>query len=376
MPTGQEITYSATVPQKRMVTDRIIMTDPLDMVAVEMLGLSNESKFQFANTPGVSYEWIEDTFSPRADAINTAALTSDTTLTQMTVDNGAYFQVGDVLLVDLEYMHVSAVTSNVLTVTRNYGGTQATHSNNAVVTIVGRNRLEGAAAGDGHFTEPTTGYNYSAILQKSVEISRSNALLPRYGIGNVVAWEVDKKVKENMHLLNRMVYHGQRKAGSATTPRGFGGLIQLISTNATAKSSAALDRKDIEDLLEDIYGYGGNPNLILCDTWGKRKIAGFYEGFVRTDRIESRGGFKIDYIEDALGNEVAVMVDRACPAGSLFILDQAHCGLITVDPMFWELLGKSKDTADGGYGQVVGEYGFVLAHEKAHGKITGYSVTV
>ena len=35
MPTGQNITYSATIPQKRVVTDRILMTDAIDLVAVK-----------------------------------------------------------------------------------------------------------------------------------------------------------------------------------------------------------------------------------------------------------------------------------------------------------------------------------------------------
>lgn len=373
MPTGQEITYSATQPQKRVVTDRITMIDPMDIVAVSALGLNNESRFRFVNTPGVSYEWLEDSFSPRADAVNTSALTSDSTLTQITVDNGAYFQAGDVILIDDEYMWVSAVSSNVLDVTRDYGGTQATHSDDAVVTIVGRNRLEGADAGDSHFTEPTTGFNYSAILQKSIEISRSNALLERYGIGDVVNWEIDKKMVENMHLLNRLVYHGQRKAGGASTPRGFGGLKQLITSNTESKSGAALTRADIEDALQDCFDAGGSPDLLLCGGWAKRKIASFYEGHVRTERSETLGGITIDRIMMPLGIEVSVAVDRACPADDLFLLDTELTGLITVDPFFEESLGKVGDTAY--YGQVVGEFGFVLQHEDAHAEILGFSTS-
>ena len=34
MPIGQQPTYSATVPQKRIVTDRILFTDPINSVAL------------------------------------------------------------------------------------------------------------------------------------------------------------------------------------------------------------------------------------------------------------------------------------------------------------------------------------------------------
>ncbi len=376
MATGQIKTYSATLPHKRAVTDRIIMKEPDKIVAISALGLANEGKFAFVNTPGTKYEWLEDVFSPQVDAIDGAELTSDTTLTEMTVDNGAYFQIGDVIRVDAELMWVSAVASDVLTVTRGHAGTQATHADNAVITVVGRQRLEGAAAGDGAYTEPSTGVNYSSIFQKTIEISRSNALLQQYGINNVVDREIDKIMDENMRLLNRSFYTGAVKAGSASTPRGAGGLDDFVSTNATASADAALTRKNIEDQLAAAWDAGGEPDLILCDGWGKRKIASFYEGFVRTERSESVGGVSIDVVTMPLGMTVSVAADRYCPAGYMFIVDRNYAGGITLDPFFYEELGKSKDTADGGYGQVVGEYGFVCAYETAHAKITGYSVTL
>lgn len=373
---GQLKTYSATEPHKRAVTDRIIMKEPDAIVAISALGLSNEGKFAFVNTPGTKYEWLEDQFAGQVDAINGAELTTDTTLTVFTVDAGALFQVGDVIRVDAELMWVASVATHVLNVTRGYAGTQATHADGAAVTVVGRQRLEGAAAGDGAYTEPSTGVNYSSIFQKTIEISRSNALLQNYGISNVVDREIDKVMDENMRILNRSMYTGAVKAGSATTPRGAGGLDDFISTNKVASAGAALTRKNIEDELALAWAAGGEPDLILCDGWGKRKIASFYEGFVRTERSESVGGVTIDVVTMPLGMSVMVAADRFCPAGYMFIVDRNFAGGITLDPFFYEELGKSKDTADGGYGQVVGEYGFVCAFETAHAKITGYSVTV
>ena len=70
-----------------------------------------------------------------------------------------------------------------------------------------------------------------------------------------------------------------------------------------------------------------------------------------------------------------VLVDRFCPTDKVYILDKNYCGYLTIDPFFFEELGKTKDTADGGYGQVVGEYGWVTAFEKAHAIISGFSTT-
>jgi hypothetical protein len=376
MPAGQLISYSATLPLKRVVTDRIIMTDPMEIVAINALGLDNESKFNFVNGPaaGGTYEWLQDTLQDRTDALNTAGLTSDSTSTGITVDNATQFQVGDVILVDSEYMWVSSISGSILTVTRNYGGTQATHSDDAVVTLVSRARIEGTNSNDSNFTQPTSGTNYSQIFHKEIDVSRSNALLQRYGIPNVVEREVDKAMAELVRLLNLTAYHGQRKVGSSSTPRGMGGLDTFITTNINALSSTpALTRKHIEDEIQDAWNAGGNPRLILCGAWAKRKIASFFEGYVQTERSEKMGGIEIDRIMSPLGLSLSVAVDRFCPTNKLYILDPDYAGYLTIDPFFEESLGKVGDTAY--FGQVVGEYGFVVAFETAHSIVSGFSTS-
>jgi|10_taG_2_1085330.scaffolds.fasta_scaffold00110_41 hypothetical protein len=373
---GQLHSYEATVPHKRTVTDRIILADPMSIAGLNSLGLRNESKFAFANTPGKNYEWLQDTFVSRSDTVgDDADVTDDTTVATFTVTTGAKFQVGDVIQILLEYMWVSAISTNDITVTRGFGGTQATFASDATIYIRTNARLEGADAGDSPMTEATSVINYSQIFQKTIEISRTNALLKQYGIDNVVNREIDKAMDEKMMQLNLALYHGQKKVGSATAPRSFGGLGALITTNVDARSSAVLTQKDVEDGLQDAFDAGGAPNLLLVNSWGKRKIADFYQGYVRTERSERLGGIEIDTITMPLGLTVDVVLDRHCPAANLYMLDTRYAGFITLEDFFYENLGKVGDTADGGYGQVVGEYGFVAAYENAHAIISGFSTT-
>lgn len=375
MPTGQMITYSQTLPQKRMVTDRIVMKDPMEIVAINALGLNNESKFRFVNVPGKKYEWLEDTYAPKSDTINSSAWTSDNTHTQLTMDNGAYFQVGDILLIDAEYVWVSAVSSNTLTVTRNYGGTQATHADGVTAYIHSRARLEGAATSDSNFTEATTGYNFSQIFHKQIEVSRTDGLLQNYGMSDKVAREVDKGMDELLLLLNRSAYHAQRAAGSSSTVRGMGGFPTFITTNPTSASSAALTRGMIDTEIQQVWEAGGNLDLFLCGGFARRKINDFFEGFVRTDRDETRGGIIIDRIVNPItGGEIVVAADRHCPTNFLWMLDTRFVGYITIDDFFFEELGKTSDTAS--FGQIVGEYGLVVANEAWHSNVNTFSTSV
>ena len=378
MPTGQQPTYSATVPQKRVVTDRIIFTDPIELVAIKALGLNNESSFNFTNGmggPNQPYEWLEDTRADLTDLVNTAGLTSDSTSTGVTVDNGALFQIGDVILIDLEYMFVTSISSNVLTVTRDYGGTQATHADNAAVTITSRARIEGTDTSDSAYTEPTSATNATQIFHKEIDISRSAANLERYGIGNLVEWEIDKAMDELPHLLNRTLYHGQRAGGSATVASSMGGLQTFLTTNRNVLSSTpALTEANIQDELQDCWDAGGAPDLILCNSWAKRKIASFYSGAVRTERSETMGGITIDVIEGTVdGRPINVVLDRDCQTDVLYILDTRFVGFVTIDAFFWDPLGKVGDTA--AFGQVVGEYSLVVANETWSSYISLFSTS-
>lgn len=373
MATGQQTTYVGTVPQKRVVSDRIIMTDPMEIPLISTLGMNAESKFKFVNAPGVKYEWLVDAYSSTSDVLTTAGAADSTTTTLVATD-GSKFQAGDVILVDSEYIWVSSVSTNTLTVVRNFGGTQAVHADNSTAYIKSRARLEGADAGDSNYTQPTSQYNYSQIFQKTIEISRSDARIKRYGIPNLTQYEIDKKMDELKISLTQLPYHGNRAAGSASTARGAGGFDTFIASgNKTNASSAALTQKMIEDMVQTVWEAGGRPSLLVCNGWASRKITSFFEGSVRTDRTEGIGGTKITKIQTAMGPELDVLVDRYCPTNKLYILTPDQVSFVTVDEFFFEDLGKTGDTE--AFGQVVGEYGFAMAGDTHHGLIYGFSTT-
>lgn len=373
MASGQQNSYVNTVPQKRVVSDRVLMTDPMEIPLISALGLNADGKFKFVNTPGLTYEWLLDTYSSTSDVISTG-MASDSTTTTVTMTDGTKFQAGDVILVELEYIYVSSVATNIATVVRNYGGTQATHADSSVAYLVSQARIEGASAGDTNYTAVTSQYNYSATFQKTIEVSRSDTRIKRYGIADLEDYEITKKMDELKLKLTAKPYHGQRKVGTATTPRDMGGFDTFINAaNKTNLASAALTVTKIEDMVQTIWDAGGRPSLLICGGWVKRKIASFFEGAIRTERSETMGGVTIDKIQTAMGPQLDVLVDRFCPTSKLYILTPDQVSFVTVDEFFYEDLAKTKDT--GAYGQVVGEYGFAMAADKQHGLIYGISTS-
>lgn len=374
MASGIQSTYEGTVPQKRIVSDRILFTDPNDVPMITALGLSNEDKFKFVNAPGKIYEWLQDAYSPLSDVAADTGITSSSTTTTVAMTDGSKFHVGDVLQIDSEYIWVASISTNTLTVVRNVSGTQATHASTATLYIRSQARLEGAANSVAHYTEPTSGYNYSFIMHKAIKISRTDQRITRYGIADLVNYEIDKKMDELKLLLTKKPYYGIRAAGSTTVARDTGGLDTFITTNVTTLSSTpALTLKNIEDQVQNCWNAGGSPSMLVCGGWAKRKISSFYEGSVRTERSEKMGGMECTRIQTSLGPVLDLMVDRWCPVDKLYILTPELLGFITIDEFFYEELGKTADTAADG--QVVGEYGFVVADEKKHSIIKGFSTS-
>jgi hypothetical protein len=129
----------------------------------------------------------------------------------------------------------------------------------------------------------------------------------------------------------------------------------------------------IDTEFRQIFAAGGKTDLILCDAWAQKKINDFYEGFIQTERAENIGGIMIKQLmHPTTGALVQVVVDRHCRAGYMYLLDRRYLGYITIDPFFYEDLAK---TGDFETGETVGEYGFVLAYNKAHSIISAYSTS-
>lgn len=375
---GQLNSYQDSVPDKRMVTDRILRIEPYDIVAYSYLG-TDMSKFNFTNRDGKVYEWLESTYNDRTDPV-ASGLGSSSTTTTMVVTDADLFQVGDVWEAEGEGLLITGKSTTTMTIVRNIYGTQATHADATVLTRTSRARIDGATADDSPRNEIASASNVTQIFQRSVEIARTKGKIAEYGITDWTEYWIDQYMEELMMDLARAPYILERAAGSASEGRRMGGFPTFITDNITYATSTAaaggtalaLTRDNIDDTLSNIFSDGGDPDLILTVAHAQRKINDMYEGFVSTERSEQLGGVLIKKLMNPItGKNIDVVVDRNCPAGQLHILSTDKIAYYPFDPFFYEDLAKTKDTS--GFGQVVGEYGLVIAYDKSHGAVKEFS---
>src|SRR3970040_204336 len=116
-PSGQIQSYINTVPDKRMVSDRILNSEPYDIVAYNYLG-TDMGKFNFVNRDNKTVEWLNKTYNDRTDPV-ASGLSSSSTTTTMVVTDADLFQVGDIWEAEGEGLLITAKSTTTMTIVRN-----------------------------------------------------------------------------------------------------------------------------------------------------------------------------------------------------------------------------------------------------------------
>lgn len=369
----QKTTYSDTTPHQRVISDVISIIDPRDTPFIAAIGGLDGARGKFKiNQNGYKIEILEDELDPMTGAVSNGTVAITTNATNWTVADASVFQEGHVILIDSEYMVVSAVdtTNNTITVSaRDYGGTNATHATNADIEIVGMARLEGADADFGPIVDITAPYNYTSIFQKGLNISGTQQVIDQYGITDEYEYQSMKQIPALLRLVEKACFHGVRQAGSASTPRSMGGLATFV-TNNTVDAGGGIAKSDVDNVMEYVYLDGGNPDLLVCNPSVARDFK---------DLIDSSSYVQLAYENSQIGmapvqrfvtqyGALQLIMSRFCPVATAFVLDSRKVGLYSLRPFAWKELAMIGDSKRG---EVVGEFSLMVANDKSHGKISG-----
>lgn len=379
MATGTRYSYTDGSVNMRSIADAVYMIDWTEAPLLNILGFGPENvrKFDLVNFPSTKVEWIEDTMSPYTTTIAEALDNSETGV-DVATDTGAYFRQGDIVAVDSEYMLVTSVSTDTLTVTRGYGSTTAaSHNDASTITLLTRAMPEGSDATTGHTTTTSQPYNYSQIISEAAKATKTALAIKKYGITDEMDYQVSKlfanggQAGKLAQFLQRTFYYGKRVQRSASAYGSMGGFGAFVTTNVTNLSSASLQRSDIHTKIRQIRDAGGMCTHLITGSWGLEKINGMYEGSIRTTRDETRGGSEITMVKTPHG-EVEVVYDWMCPAGYMYFVNQEKCGWLPVRAFE---AGKIAEQGDYFLTDVVGEYTFAIANEESHGLIYGFSTS-
>lgn len=393
---GQFYTFNDTVTPVRSISNLITLITPQDVPCISYFGTNNQSRFKMLDFPNHKYAWLEDTLRPRTA---TLAEAMDTTEAGMDVasGHGIRFKVGDVWQSDEtgELVLVTVVTvgsDTVTTVLRNWGGGVGLMGGSAGTATVGMTngtgltyrynaRLEGADSDPSTWTTPSEVYNQSQIFQQEIRVTGSETdATTRYGINDMYEYQLKKfmggagagngqtgRAGDLMIDLENTFFSGQRIARTSTVTGAMGGFNYYVTTNVKSNSGTArvLTQPLLESTLQDIWGAGGSPDVIICNAFQKRLINSFYAGSVRTERGESTGGVTIDKIHTDFG-DYDIMLNRRADTNKVYIAQRDKIGWVTLRD--WRIHPLAT-IGDYKRDEILGEFGFVVMNETAHGII-------
>jgi len=329
------------------------------------------------------HEWLEDSMLPNTDAVDDASIADPAAETTFTVANGDRFRVGDQLKLDGkdEVMLVTGLSTNDLTVVRQYGGSASANLvDDDAILILGNAALEGDDAPTTRFTSRVRKQNYTQIFTASVEVSGSQLATQSIGIADELDYQKQERLREQLRDLENCVINGYAASstpqGDSSTRRTMRGIVASITTNTFEPGTGEMPDgggtgSDLlnEDLLNTALRLiweqsSGLIDTIVCGGFQKRQINGFIASSQRFIDHDNAFSSLVDVYESDFG-VCRVVMSRWVPEDAVLLLNSSRIDVLP-------LAGRSfhykplASTGDADVGQIIGEYTLEFRNENAH----------
>ncbi len=285
-----------------------------------------------------------------------------------------------------ELMLITAVTSGVCTVVRNWGYARntsdadlatgyASHAAGDVFEVLGNIKGEGSSPDSNRYRDVSLVANYTEIKDFYLEVTGSQMASERLVAGDTIAAQTAMGVRKLSNELEAMFLYGSDNAQSAATSneatspggtdayvRATNGLQRFISYAAgnvdystKAVTEAALNARFaaiVEDKTDPMDKF-----IIVTHPSQARVISHFGEDVVRTTQEQTVWGRSIQTFKSDLGIEADILWTLNCSKSDLFIIDLNKVAIAEFRPWKQTVWDYSSDGVDAWRCRVLGEYG-------------------
>jgi hypothetical protein len=375
---GTRYHYSDSANVAIDMSETLAMLDPSDVPLLSLIGKDG------LTATAVKHEWLEDTLRPLDSTVVTlgelGGATDPADDVVITTGHGAYFRAGDIVRVSgaagAELVRVAATpAADTLNLVRGYGGsTVLTHTGLPTLAIIGNVNLTDADLGAGRTTSKTGLYNYTQLFEDAVKVTTTDQAIRKYVQMADLPQRVADTVKVAWMQWERALLHGRKVAPTAGVAGAMDGILVRLTTNAYAKSGAALVEDYILQAMQDAWTAGGKIDTIVAGAFQKRQINKFLDSIRQTPRTDRIAGSVVDTYTSDFGI-ADVVLDRHMPTDTVLLLDRKR---IKFGPLAG--FGLSAAPVDTGTRltkavQIIGQYTSETRNENAHAKITGLATS-
>ena len=236
--------------------------------------------------------------------------------------------------------------------------------------------VEGADFSDPTLTARVRHSNYCQINREGFQVSDTLDAVDKVGIkGGEYEYQLAKALKNIARGMEVAIVKGESAAGSASVARGSRGISDSttggtgtgwVVTNGKSMGTNDLTEVFYNDLLQEIFIQGGNPDTTYAHGWNKRTISAFTAG--STKNIESFAKklvLSVDVYESDFGLQ-RVILDRYMPEKAISVLQKDMWSVAMLRPVKHTPLAK---VGSARRGMVESEWTLVSYNEKASGTI-------
>ena len=230
------------------------------------------------------------------------------------------------------------------------------------------NVVEGSDATAGTMTARTRVLNYTQINRKVWQVSDTMEVIDKAGVsGSEYSYQLSKALKEIARDVEYSIVNGTGNAGNASTAREVKGVNAWLTSNtSTAGSARALTEAIYNDLLQDVYDAGGNPDVTYCAGFQKRKISGFTASQTRNiEASNKRLIASIDVYESDFGLQ-KVILDRHHSTARVSCMEKSKWKVAMLRPVKAVELSKAGSSRKG---MCEMEWTLEALHEASSGQI-------
>lgn len=332
--------------------------------------------------PQKKVEWGNSFLAPNAST--TGASIADGTTTSVTVatGDGSKFQVNDVIKVESEYMWVTAISSDTLTVKRAFQGTSGVaHTTvGTVIDILGPATVENQDTPISPIARGSLEYNYPQLFDYGLHLSERENNTSDYEITKGTKYEayLAKLMKEAAIDFEKTAILGKRSAeaaatGASATPTTMGGL-DYFTNRVYDMVSAPISENQLMTVAQDLWSAVGSDKMattILVGGFMRRALSSLFNSNRIADVKDTETTLVWKAIDTDFG-KLRFVLSRYIPAGAAYFVNLQD---ITIHPYKGGAWKEVRLPASGPYvkGRFTGDYTIVFRGNAARAKIVNAS---
>ena len=361
---------------KRVVDmrDKIFHLEP-DKAPLTLLSSEMDKK----SVINPNFKWLEQELVPSITQINSTGGYT-TTETTLTVDAGEHGWVNALARNQRsnEIYHITAVSGDDWTVTRNWGSSGAANiSDNDYISIIGGVAAEGASAESARSVKSATKSSYTQIFRNGFEVTRTDMQSKMYGGKDLSVAQFQAGIEHAVYLEQAALWGIAAEVTSGNTPRrSSAGFKEVVTTNAR-DFGGGLSLVSLFDFMEEVNRYSSGTKLFLAGGAVISNVSLLAESSLRSVSSDDAFGLNLSRLVTPHGDLLIRKHNKmeGNESGrSFFIVDVDCIGYRYLQDTVLRTNIQAND-ADSREDEYLTEAGFEIREERKHGIGTNAAAT-